>query len=225
MTGPGEVEPRPEDHRATVRLIRNALIALGIFVVGGIVVALSGDDSGERASDRGPLPGGSVQDYIASRHEVLAGLSGPQVAVVSFDDYVDEASARELVDLEVERFFVAAPTREPRVVTDVDQWRSETIAELDAEIQSFEELIPTVEDEEFVEQYRDDQETARQAIGALGAGGDMVFAVVVRGDAAVLGMLVGAPSIRLVDPVQAREDVKGLRPEERRLIGRPPVRP
>lgn len=218
----------PDDGRETARLLRRLALAAGVFAVGMLVVVVtSAGDGADVPASVGPPHGAAVDDYVAERHERLAELEQRARVVVSFDDYLDEADAAELVGADVERWLVAAPGGAPQVTDDPAAWRAEFAAGARAEAAEIEALIPTVDDEEFVEQYEADIDRALEMAEALDAGEPVVFGVVIVGEPPDLRRLESRPRVRLVDPVEpdARDEPRGLRPEETATVGEPPERP
>lgn len=218
----------PSDGREAARLMRNLALAVGVFVVGVVVVAVTSDGDGDDTpASVGPVTGSTVDDYVADRHERLAELDQPARAVVSFTEYIGEADAAEVVGAHVERWLVAAPGGAPQVTDDPPAWRAEFAAGARAEAADLEELLPTVEDEEFIEQYEADIDRALEMAEALDAGDPVVFGVVITGDPADLRRLRTEPRVRLVDPVEpdASGEPRGVRPEETSTVGEPPERP
>lgn len=216
--------------RETFRLVRNLLIALAIFVVGGVVAVVAGSDGGDDPARPGPPLGGSVSDYAEARQAALADADGVHRAVISFREYQsDDAPADAVTDVvgrSVEAWLVAAPGAAPEVTDDVDGWREETAEAARAEAAEFESLIPTVEDPEFARQYEHDRDRALRVAESLETGEPVVFAVVVRGPAGALRDLASHDDVRLVDVLAGGgAPPRGLRPEERRVVGRPPERP
>lgn len=220
----------PGDGRETFRLLRNLALAAGVFVVGILVVVVtSADDGGDAPASVGPPHGAAVDEYVAERLERLAELEQRARVVVSFGEYLSEADAAEVVgvDVDVARWLVAAPGGAPQVTDDPAAWRAEFAAGARAEAAELEALIPTVEDEEFVEQYEADIDRALEMAEALDAGDPVVFGVVIIGEPADLRRLGTEPRVRLVDPVEpdARGEPRGIRPEETATVGDPPERP
>ncbi len=218
----------PADGRETARLVRNLALAAGVFVLGVVVVAVtSGGDGDDAPAAVGPVIGSTVDDYVADRHERLAELEQPARVVVSFAEYVGEADAAEVVGADVERWLVAAPGGAPQVTDDPAAWRVEFAAGARAEAAEIEELLPTVEDEEFVEQYEADIDRALEMAEALDAGDPVVFGVVITGEPSELRRLRTEPRVRLVDPVEpdASGEPRGVRPEETSTVGEPRERP
>lgn len=216
------------DDRETARLLRNLVLAGGVFVVGALVVVVTsgdGDDAGP--APVGPSFGAEVPGYVEERHERLDEMEGDVRAVVSFTAYASDEDARSTVGGDVEGWLVAAPGGEPRVTADPSAWRVESADAAREEAAELEALIPTVEDDEFAAQYRADVDRALELAEALDAGDPIVFGVVITGDAAELRRLRRAPEVRLVDPVEpdARGAPRGLRPEETAVVGQPPERP
>lgn len=218
----------PGDGRESARLLRNLALAAGVFAVGILAVVLTSDgDGGDVPAPVGPPIGTAADDYVAERHERLAELDQRARVVVSFNEYLSGADTTEVVGPDVERWLVAAPGGASQVTDDPAAWRAEFAAGARVEAAELEELIPTVEDEEFVEQYETDVDRALEMAEALDAGDPVVFGVVIIGEPAALRRLAAEPRVRLVDPVEpdARGEPRGLRPEETATVGEPPERP
>lgn len=231
MNEPPDTEtPAPDraDSRESARVLRNLIAAAGVFVVGALVVVFTSSDGEEGdAVSAGPPFGAVVADYVSERHERLDEIEGPVRAVVSFTTYLSDQGAREVVGGDVERWLVAAPGAAPRVTDDPGTWRREFAAAAREEAAELEALIPTVEDEEFLAQYRADVDRAQELAEALEAGDPVVYGVVITADAAALHRLRREMEVRLVDPVdpEARGEIRGLRPEETAVVGEPAERP
>lgn len=214
--------------RQAARTLWQLAVAGGVFVAGLVVLVVSTQgDGGELPAGVGPPPGAEVDEYAAARHERLDELEGRVRAVVSLTRYLDESAVEEVVGGGIERWLVAAPGGSPRVTDDPAAWRDEFATAARAEAAELEDLLPTVEDEEFAAQYRADLDRALEIAEALEAGDPVVFGVVITGEAGDLRRLLDEPAVRLVDPVQpeARDEPRGLRPEETELAGEPPERP
>lgn len=212
--------------REANRSVRNLLIALAIFVVGGVVAVVAGGDDAEDAAVPGPPDDGSVSDYVEARQAALADADGVHRAVVSFREYLGDDAASEAVGRRVEAWLVAAPGGAPDATDDVDRWREGTAEAARAEAAEFGSLIPTVEDPDFARQYAHDRDRALRVAESLEAGRPVVFAVVVRGPAGALRDLATHDKVRLVDVLDGGgAPPRGLRPEERRVVGQPPERP
>ena len=211
---------------------RQLLLGLTIFLLGaGVAVVTSDEDhskEGERPALSGPNPGQQVDEYLADRRGALADADGTHSAVVSFASYLDDDEAADLVRTGVEVWLVAGMGGTPEQTEDVDAWRSERAATARTEADELDSLIPTAEDPEFVRQYQRDRDRLRRMADRLDAGDAVVFAVVVRASADALRAVSGRQGIRLVDPIDpldARATPRGLRPEERVVVGQPPERP
>ena len=220
--------PAPGRERETIRLVRNLLIAVAVFVVGGLVAVVAGRDGVDDAPRPSPAVGDvSVADHLAEHRAALAAATGTVAAAVSFDAYLDPGAAEALVRLDVESWLVAAPGLAPEVTSDVETWRAQTADAARAEAAELDGLISTAGDPEFERQYGHDRDRFLAAAAALEGGAPVVFGVVVRGRAETLRALAAESEVRLV-AVQAEGDdgpPRGLRPEERVVVGQPPERP
>lgn len=228
VTSPEENGPGAA-RRQTATLMRNLGLAVAVFAVGAMVLLFT-DRDGDREARRvriGPAPGVAVADYVEARHDDLAGAEGSHRAVVSFARYLPDDAAVALAPGAIETWLVAAPGGVPQAADDVGQWRVDFAAAARDEAASLEELIPTVEDEEFERQYEADRDLALEMAEAVEAGDPVVFAVVITADASSLRQLARHEDVRLVDLVEpgAGGAPRGLRPEEREVAGRPPERP
>lgn len=228
----------PDGSGVRHRLVRNLLVAIVVFVVGGVVMAGTGDGGGEpeRVVRPGPAPGTDLDRYRAERLAALEEARGVRDAVVSFTEY---RSAEELDDTGLDEtgalagtapglYLVAAPGAEPEVTADVRAWREDTLAQARREVVELARYLEEPEGigEEFLRQYEVDLAAARATVEALEEGVPVVFGVVVRAEAADLRALAGADGVRLVDPVPegASGQARGVRPEETAVAGRPPRR-
>lgn len=210
-------------------LVRRFLLALGVFVAGGLVVWMTGpDDAGSDLPDTGPALGEDVGEYVAARRDALEDAEGIVFAVVSFTEYQDDDAATALLgDLSADRWLVAAPGATVQSTDDVEKWRETTVENVTAEAKALDELIATTEDPEFERQYARDRDLSVHTAEALESGVPVVFGAVVHDRVSVLRALSNAPGVRLVDVVEVTNPalVRGLRPEETRLAGQPPERP
>lgn len=228
-----------------------AVVALGALLAGVLVVAVTQlvrgdgdatddvvvgeeDGGGEVVTAIGPSPQVDVATYVASRRSALDTADGTRVAVVSLASYRDDAAARAVVDgteVTVEGVLVAARGGAPAVVLgSLDDWaEGEARAALD-ERANIEELVPTVEDPEFAAFYRAELDRLARVAEDARARGDLVFGLVVRGDAGALRALAAMPDIRLVDVgtggrLADGAVLSGLRPEEQVQTSDPDLRP
>ena len=241
---PGEaLAAEDPDHAAAVRTLRLLVAAVALVLLAGVSALLSGAlDEDDGAGDAptlgepgpGPAPGEPVAAYLADRGAALADAHGTRVAVVSLTSYRPETAVTELVEraggVEVEAYLAAVPGGRPEVVRDgISSWVVETRAELQAERDEIAALLPTIEDpaDPFVAGYTEDLVRLEAQLVHLDPAGDLVFGVVVRGDAEALRRLAQRPEVRLLDLVDG-DDVataNGLRPEETETAGTPPTRP
>ena len=216
---------------------RQLLLGLTIFLLGAGVVVMTSEGQNQEGGPpvlSGPNPGRQVDDYLADRRSALADADGTHSAIVSLASYLDDGEAADLVRTGVEAWLVAGMGGTPEQTEDVDAWRSERAATARAEADELDSLIPTAEDPEFVRQYQRDRDRLRRMADRLDDGDAVVFAVVVRAPADELRAISGREGIRLVDPIDpldsrdaldARAAPRGLRPEERVVVGQPPERP
>lgn len=169
----------------------------------------------------GPDDGEQLAPYIAERRDELAELADDEirVAVVSFADYLTAEQAADVVpdsltplevelrlpDQQMEPLEVDVDDGVDRAVTDALAAERERMAEEEAE---FRELLEsgTVEDEDFVAEFRAQLERLKAVRNLLDTGAGTVFAVVVRGPAGELQALAEAERVRLVDPAPAETD-------------------
>jgi hypothetical protein len=243
----GVGSPVDHEHRAAVRTLGLVVVAVGLVALAGISVVLarslddgdgSGDDPAQAVggtSGAGPAAGEPVAAYVADRTATLAEADGRRVAAVSLTSYRPETSVTELVEgirgVQVLARLAAVPGGPPEVVTEA--WPSWVVAEradLHAERDEIAGLLPTIEDPDdpFVAGYTEDLARLDAQLARLDPAGDLVYGVVVRGDADALRRLAERPEVRLVDLIDDRDDlstVRALRPEERETAGTPPTRP
>lgn len=234
------------DHVAAVRTLRLVVVAVGLVLLAGLALVLArslDDDGGEDdptlagldGGGAGPAAGEPVAAYIADRTAALAEADGRRVAALSLTSYRPETSVTELVEgirgVEVLARLAAVPGGPPEVVTEA--WPSWVVAEradLQAERDEIAGLLPTIEDPDdpFVVGYTEDLARLDAQLARLDPAGDLVYGVVVRGDADALRRLAERPEVRLLDLIDDEDDlstVRGLRPEERDTAGAPPTRP
>lgn len=172
----------------------------------------------------GPGEGEQLAPYIADQRDELAGIADDEtrVAVVSFTDYLTAEQAAEVVpdgvialevelrlpDQQMEPFEIEVEEGEVGIESAVNEALAaerERIAQEEAE---FRELLEsgTVEDEDFIAEFREQLERLEAVRNLLDTGAGTVFAVVVRGPAAELQALGEAERVRLVDPAPAETD-------------------
>ncbi|MBI2168943.1 MAG: hypothetical protein HYU28_05520 [Actinobacteria bacterium] len=214
----------PASERESLLVVRNLLIALGVFVIGLLVaVTTRGDDPDSATRPTSSETGRNVDDFLREAERELEGLDGTHAAVVSFTRYLDESTAGDVVGLDVRRWLVAAPGGGPESVADVEDWRERAAAAAREEAAALDEIIPTAGDPEFVRQYERDRDRHLRIAEALEADEPVVFGVVVVAPAGVLRSLAEDPRVRLVDPDPEADE--GLRPEEQVVRGEPKERP
>jgi hypothetical protein len=242
----GEVDP---DRRAAVRSLVLLGAALVAVLVGVLVMATTADDRHEPSDltlergpdgevapvlEIGPRVGAEVEQYVAGRHEALEAAGGERLAVVSLDGYRAEDEARSLVGgAAVVALLVAAPGGEPRALeAPLGEW---VVAEAEAARAEREEILSLLPTVEVTDPFRGFYEAEVERLAAMAdaleaADAPLVFALVVRADAAALRSLTEVEGVRLVDvadgPVPAPSATyRGLRPEETTTAGTPDLRP
>lgn len=241
--GPGGTDPDDLSVRRTLLLFGVGLIMVAI---GGLVAVTFGDDGGDGdvgtvdqsggaqvSSDPiGPAAGEEIAAYAAARAQALAGATGERAAVVSFGRYLTEAQARAaLGQMRVTSLLAAPPGGTPSEVSgSVPAWVEGQVAASRSERDEIAKLLPTVDDPEFADFYREEVARLDKVIRSVDPNGPLVFGAVVRAPAAALQKLATAPDIRLVDVGSAPElepgtVVGGLRPEEKERANDPPTRP
>jgi hypothetical protein len=248
-------EPSEVTEEQATRLVLRTIAAVVAFVLAAGVVVVAqradrdelGDEpvvggaggdpaSGFVGGDRaiGPLQGIELPTYREERRKALAEAAGRRAAVVSFARYVTEADVErllaEVADIEPRSLLVAAPGGIPAVVDDLEDWASDQRREAKSEREELERLLPTIEDEEFLLQYRSDIDRLRRLETSVDPKGAVVFGAVVVADADDLRALAGLDGVRLVDvgvgdDVPREDEARGLRPEEVVEAGEPPSRP
>lgn len=186
----------------------------------------------------GPVEGQQLEGYITERREALADVPGGEtrVAVVSFDDYLDGPDAAAVIpdalSPQVLQLRLPDPRMEPFEV-DVDDGIEESVAEaigqererIAREETEFQELLDsgTVEDEDFVAEFREQLERLTALRNLLDTGAGTVFAVVVRGSGEELRALADREQVRLVDPAPAETELDastyyGLLPDDEETV-------
>lgn len=247
MTVP-EGQPGPSDEELIRLLLRVLAGVVALVLALGMAAAaarLTDNEpvdlpaaAGEPADAAvGPPPGRLVAPYLQARTRELAGARGTRSAVVSFARYLDEPTASRALSsagVKVHVLLVAPPGGSLGEVAPTPGSVAEVVrrqrAEALAEKRALEELLPTVQDPDFVRQY--EQDVARLAALArwLERPGPLVYGAVVTGSAEQLQRLARRPEVRLVDAA-ATDQVppagvaRALRPEEMVTVGEPPVRP
>ncbi|HEV3362913.1 MAG TPA: hypothetical protein VG795_02020, partial [Acidimicrobiia bacterium] len=203
---PGVVDEDDRKARRVLLFFAFSLIAVGL----GGLVTVSLRDSGSddprvggplRTAGLGPSPGEELPAYIEARTNALASATGNRGAVVSFGRYMNEAEARAAVgELTVTSFLAAVPGGSPSVVTGgMAQWLEGEVAENRSERDEIKKLIPTVDEPQFKKFYEEEVVRLSQLVDSVKADGPLVFGVVVKGSAADLKAVAGAPDVRLVD--------------------------
>lgn len=253
MASPDGAAPGPSDEQLARVVVRVLAALIALLLAGGVASAAGrlaeGDTSDETADDVlvgsgalsprggvGPLAGTAVPTYVRSRAAALADVAGGErrAAVVSFDAYRTPDEAREAVaGLDARSLLLALPGGRPlEVAVDVDlagivaRQRDEAAAEKAA----LEQLLPTVTDESFKQQYQADIERLGALLQAPRQAGPVVHAVLVVGTGDALRRTAKVPGVRLVDVGRDAElpgvgEAAGLRPEETDRAGVPPTRP
>lgn len=182
----------------------------------------------------GPAEGQELEDHIADRREALADVPDGEtrVAVVSFTDYLDGQDAADVIPDELSPQVLQLRLPDPRMepfeievdegieeaASDAIAQERERIAQEEAE---FQELLEsgTVEDEEFLAEFREQLERLKAVRNLLDTGAGTVFAVVVIGEGQDLRALADHEQVRLVDPAPAETEVDastfyGLLPDD-----------
>lgn len=182
----------------------------------------------------GPAEGQQLDAYIAERREALADVPDGEmrVAVVSFTDYLAGQDAADVIPDELSAQVLQLRLPDPRMEpfeVEVDDGIEEAAAEAIAEEREriaeeeaeFRELLEsgTVEDEDFVAEFREQLESLKAVRNLLDTGAGTVFAVVVRGPGEDLRALAESAQVRLVDPAPAETDADastfyGLLPDD-----------
>jgi hypothetical protein len=193
--------------------------------------ATTPDDAARLVGGIGPPPGTDVSTYMTARQQTLGSATGPHVAVVSLSDYATEKKARALVGSnEVVALLACAPGGQPAVVTGtLADWVNDQTASAKADRDEIQKLLPTVSDQSFKSFYKSELDRLNGLISSIDPTSDLIFGVVVRGDAAALQALQQKDGVRLVDVGGADPDPKanyrGLRPEETTKANDPNTRP
>lgn len=199
--------------------------------------ATAGDDGPALAGGAvvvGPAQDEELGPYIDARRGALDALPAEEtrVAVVSFEEYLTGEEADDLIpdglspllvlmrlpDQEMEPVENEVDGSIERGVAQAVAAERERIAREEAE---FQELLEsgTVEDEDFVAEFREQVERLRAIRNLLDTGAGTVFAVVVEGSAGDLRQLAEDDGVRLVDPAPAETDPEtstfyGLLPDD-----------
>jgi hypothetical protein len=180
----------------------------------------------------GPLNGTDIAQYIPTRQADLAKASGERVAVVSFGRYVTAAEARTAAgQVPVVVLLAAPPGGAPSVVKgDLGEWAQQQKTAAVAERDQTAELLKTVDDPDFKSFYQSEVVRLNKLIAAVNPNGPVVFAVVVRGQAADLQALGRTPGVRLVDVGASAKtsdatEYHGVRPEQTATVDQNSPRP
>ena len=182
----------------------------------------------------GPITGEPLASYAFMRNAALKQAAGRRAAVVSFNDYRAEGSAREALDsggdVRVEGLLIAAPGGTPRHARDVVQWAEAERTQAREDKAEAERLLATVgDDQEYAKFYRDEIQRLERLVN-LQPGGKVVFGAVVIADVGALRKMADRDDVRLVDvgpsdKVPSLDRVRGIRPEETIKAGTPALRP
>lgn len=181
----------------------------------------------------GPAEGAALADYVRERQDALAEApDGERLAVVSFGEYVTPERAAELIpdgleavsvqlripDEQMEPFTIEVEDGIASAADEAIAAERQRIADEEAE---FEELLGsgTVEDEDFLEEFRQQLERLKAVRNLLDSGAGTVFAVVVEGSVGDLREVADDDGVRLVDlaPEEADPDSStfyGLLPDD-----------
>lgn len=136
--------------------------------------------------------------------------------------------------LRVHGVLAAAPGGRPSLVVEgLDSWAEEQRKADEIERDEIAKLLPTAEDPAFRAFYESELERLDAAIADVSPDSEVVFAVVVEGDAGDLRSVAAQDGVRLVDVGEAGESpaaaddlaYRGLRPEETVRTGEPATRP
>lgn len=227
---------RTAGQRPLIAVVALVVLAIGALAVAdeetagrqgveeGPEVAVPGPspEPGRTAQVVGPARGAEVEAYVEDRTSAL--LDAPETvdtAVVSFSDRLSLQDALAVVAGagEVRAVLYRLPLEQaaPRTVrTAPDQDMAAALeASLQEQVQALEEerrsaveLLEsdTVEDEEFLADYRRRVEELESALAAA-EDGRVVHAVVLRAPLSELQALVDATAVRLVDPAPPSTDV------------------
>lgn len=236
----------PTDEQLGGLVIRVLAGVVGLLLAGGIASAAGRVNEGVGSGDEvveagallsveggiGPLAGTDVGGYSTSRRAALSEAAGRRSAVVSFSSYVSPKDMREMLDsVEVRRVLVAIPGGRPveaptdDIMATLRRQREEAAEEKSA----LDELLPTVDDPDFEQSYREDIERLTLLLEAAEVT-RVVYGAVVVAPVDQLRALAKNPGVRLVDlgPTALAPpagSVAGIRPEERVRAGEPPTRP
>ncbi len=216
----------------TVRTLRQRDQATDVPVIASPSVTTP-EDAARVVGGIGPPAGVELGAYLESRRAALAAADGDRIAVVSLAKYTTEARAKATVaGAEVLGLLAAAPGGQPALVTtDVATWAREQTAEVRAERDEIEKLIPTAaNDPSFQAFYRRELQRLDQVIASLKPDGELVFGVVVKAPVPALQQAATKPEVRLVDVGPSAEaapkpSYRGLRPEEVTRANEPNTRP
>lgn len=240
-------QPAPTDEELIRLLLRVMAGAVALVLALGVAAAAArlGDPepvdapavAGGASETAGPPPGRLVGLYLQSRTRELAGVRGARSAVVSFARYLEPAVARRSLTsagVEVHSLLLAVPggpLGEVAPATDsVNEFLRRQRAEALAEKRALEELLPTLQDQDFIDQYTADLARVTSVARWLERPGPLVYGAVVSGPAEQLQSLARRPDVRMVDVAAASRPpepgtARALRPEETVRAGDPAGRP
>jgi hypothetical protein len=242
---------RDEDELAAIRTVRMVVVAGVLAAIGFVAIGLArmtNDDDSSAPADEpalgvdapvsvGPVRGTAIPEYLAAQQSALASVTGSLVAVVSFAAYETAADADAVVaavpGLSTLARLVALPGGAPAVVDEpLENWLEGQRAPLQADRDQIAELLPTIEDpnDPFIPEYQSDLADLDAQLASLDPASDLVFGLVVKGDADGLRQLAASTGVRLVAPgadgsVGDLQSYRGLRPEEVDTAGTPDARP
>lgn len=188
------------------------------------------------AQATGPVIGADVSSYIEERHEDLAELPAGErrLAVVSFGEYLSAAEALagvpEGATIHAAQLRIPAEGEEPfqtevvgnDLLGSVERALADPLAEFAREEADLEELIPTVTDPAFRQDYEARLAELRAIRNLINSGAGTVFAVVIEAEVGALQDLID-DAVRLVDVAPGetqfdRSGFFGLRPEDRETV-------
>ena len=240
-------QPAPTDEELIRLLLRVLAGAVALVMALGVAAAAARmadpepvaapAPAGEASKTAGPPPGRLVGPYLQARTRELAGARGVRSAVVSFARYQDPPAARRSLTsagVKIHSLLLAVPggpLGEVAPATDsVNEFLRRQRAEALAEKRAIEELLPTVKDQDFIDQYTADLARVTSVARWLERPGPLVYGAVVSGPAEQLQSLARRSEVRLVDVAAAAKapepgTARALRPEETVTAGEPAGRP
>lgn len=230
--------------RGLVPTLVVALAAVVAVVVAGVALLTRETEdpstvAAPASASLGPAADDDLAGYVAASQSRLGEVEGATYAVVSFDRYLTEDDARDLLGAAgegvapaIDRWLVAGVGSAPEVARTVAGWLEDDPArraEAEGQIVEITSLLPTVLDPEFVAFYESELDRYRTLLDAPRAD-DAVFGAVVLASASDLRALAVVEGIRLVDPagsarLAVEATVRGVRPEEIERAGNPAWRP